>query len=258
MNINLISIDRAGNTGSISIPLYIDLEPPVIINTIPNGTVSVRPDMIQVQFNEEMDLTTISVSGIGDSGSFQVDGNILEFFPESPFEFGHTYIFTIRGKDTSGNAMEIADIEIRVTDQVMLTGWVLDENGKGLGEALITLDNGKFTYTEKDGSYSIETKMGNITIYASKSGFNTRSTSITARPDRDNSVRALKLDRDDADLVSRVSSFFQDPLNLLLSGLVMMFLMFISFMFFRTWDREKITDVEIEMDEDDQSDESLD
>lgn len=256
VKITFMAMDKAGNIGYLERTVDVDLEPPFIIDTVPNGTVSVRPDMVEVRFNEELNIGSISVDGAGDSGSFDLRGNVLEIIPERPFEFGRTYTFTVSGADTSGNVMEPKEIEIRVTDLVTLTGWVLDHEGKGLSGVLITLDDGKYTFTQEDGSYSIETRMGNITVYMTKKGFLPMSTEISARPDRDNSVRVIKLEKDDADFVTRVSSFFQDPLNLVVVGGSLVILMFISFVIFRYFDRDKLTEVDIEMDDDD-SDEAL-
>jgi hypothetical protein len=244
-------MDLAGKVSQIDIILTVDRTKPVIMKTLPNGTISFRPDMIEVIFSEDMDPSSIKISGIGDDSLVENSGATTEIFPGSLPEFGTTFSFTVSGRDLQGNSMQPWEVKIIVTDQVILTGWIRDEKNKGLSGAKIILQDGKFTYTNEDGSYSITTKMGNITIYAYKNGYKTASTDIFARPDRDNAVGVIDLEKDERSFVSSVSSFFSNPFNIIITGFLLLLLMSVSFLFWRYRDREKIVEVDIEMDDDD-------
>lgn len=242
----VIAYDINGNGGEISLDLIVDTVEPEIIDHQPNGIISRIPEYIDITFSEEMDPETMEVRSQMADTSISGSGNHFSIDPGEKLEFGRSYSFHITGSDLNGLSMVGTVVNFEISDITVIEGRIVDVNGRALEGATITLDTGKVTTSGKDGIFTLEERMGNITIYVTCDGFRRAETTIRSRPDRDNWAGTFRLEEDDTEVGSRISNFLSHPGNMLLTGILICVAIIGFTLMWRYIDRERYADLDIE------------
>jgi hypothetical protein len=248
--IKIRTFDKAGNPGEIIVPTIWDSVEPEMIRYTPNGTLERKPQEIEVFFSEEMLHYSIHVSGDYLDGYVSVSGSTAIITISGEMEYGRTYQFTIWGEDLNGNILEGKKLMFHLTNMVTISGRVIDSEGRGLGGVSVILDSGRATVTEKNGSYRITERFGEVSIFFTLDGFEKEEVSMKTVPGRKNWAGTIKLKAREENETDGVLSWFNEPVSLVITALLIVSLIISSAFFWRYMDRERYTEVDIEMEED--------
>jgi hypothetical protein len=242
--------DKAGNIAERKVTIFFDTEISNVIRTIPNGTINEILESIEIEFSKEM--IRESITATSDNIDFDITGSGKEcrLKPRISMVFGENYEIIIDGMGENGMWMDRFIFTISVSDIVPISGRVVDDEGKALSGAIVTLDNGRYTVTNDDGTFIFNQKMGYYDIYVTLDGYKRGNGNVQALPGNENWVGTIRLQKDERSMGKRVVSFISDPLNLILILLGMLLIIMVFMGFWRYLDRERYADVEIEMDED--------
>ncbi len=247
-SIGLRVIDLAGNSRDQYIDTIWDSVPPVLLSYSPNGTISKRPGEIEVHFSKEMRRGSLRISSEHVEGHITEGGNAATIDLLGDILYGRSYRIYLQGEDLFGNYLESTILEFHLTNLVSISGRVVDSSGRALEDVTVTLDTGRYTSTGSDGSYIIQEKLGNIILHFTKDGYSKDSSSINAVPGETNWAGTMKLDKDKG-TSSKVRAWISDPINLIITAFIGVIIMVVSALIWRSWDRERFTEVDIEMDD---------
>ncbi len=247
-SVGLKVIDLAGNYVDLFIDTLWDSIPPKVVSYNPNGTLTKRPGEIEVLFSKEMRRGSLQISSEQIEGHITERGNTATIDLLGEIQYGRSYRIYLQGEDLFGNFLESTILEFHLTNMVSISGRVVDSYGRALEDVTVTLDTGRYASTGSDGSFIIQEKLGNVTLYFTKDGYSKGSFSINAVPGDTNWVGTLKLKKDEG-AGSMVSAWISDPINLLIAAFIVVIIMVLSAMIWRSWDKDRFTEVDIEMDD---------
>lgn len=247
--IRIRATDRAGNIRELSISTLWDSVAPEIMDFSPNGTVSRRPSEVEVFFTEEMKRGSISASS--EYIDVYVRENIRSAAIElsGDMEWGRTYRIFVWGEDLHGNILDRNIIEFHLTNIALITGRVVDPSGRALSGVTVTLDSGRVTTTSDDGTFEIGERMGDVYIHFTLDGYERGNVELSTFPGEENWAGTIRLEKEDKNSRGRVGTWLSDPVNLIISAVVIAVIMILSSLLWRLMDRDRFTEVEIEMDD---------
>jgi len=249
--LNIVAYDRAENVASTSIPVIFDNTPPEILSHTPNGTISYRASSIRLEFSEEIKKDSIHLTG-DIIGGQRFLGNTIEILLDQPLDFGRNCSFIISCMDLSGNVMKRTIIWINVSGTAVFSGKVIGPDGRALEDVKVTLHNGKFIYTDKNGNFIIEEKWGNVSFFFTRKGFQREELQTQGYPGRENWVGVIRMEKDDKLYVSKAFSFIGGPLDFLLILVLIILGLILSLLLWKIHENRKFQEVEVEWENDKQ------
>jgi parallel beta-helix repeat protein len=180
-NVSARGKDRAGNVGPEgTVQMILDSAPPRAVDYGPLGTSVSVSAIITVSFNEPMVLSSVRVL-MGASGNITWDGNTtLYFAPTSDLRYNYEYQVQVNGRDLAGNTMTSLLWEFTTRpNSGTVTGKVLNEIDAPIQGALVSLENGQTSTTNRDGMFSITAPSGNHTLTIRYEGYGDFRVNIT-------------------------------------------------------------------------------
>lgn len=129
-----------------------DVAPTVEVSPI--GSNVALGTVITAEFSEAMNESSVVISIQGVSGTISWSGNTVSFIPAA-LEYNGEYTVTVHGKDKAGNVVEHS-WTFNTTKVGNVEGYVVDDEGNVLVNALINLSNGMSTFTDSSGFFCFE------------------------------------------------------------------------------------------------------
>jgi hypothetical protein len=138
---------------------------------------------------------------VGVSGNITWDGNTtLYFTPSTSLSYGHTYTIQVDGRDLAGNAMTSLLWEFTTYPNTgTVTGKVLNDINAPLQGALVSLENGQTTTTDRDGEFSITASSGVHTVTISNQGYSDIRLNVTLSAGEVTDIGSTPMSKEAAD-----------------------------------------------------------
>ncbi len=186
-------VDKAGNVATANVTFTVDATSPTVTEHSPVGEDVSVDTVITVTFSEPMDQGTVEISVEGVNGSITWDNNTATFIPSENLSYDTVYTVYVTGSDLAGNTLDRYNWSFKTTDTGTITGKVVDENGKPIPGALVTLDTGETTTTDKNGEFTLHARAGNHTITISKEGYKTTNTTAPVTPGQTTTIPTIEI-----------------------------------------------------------------
>jgi hypothetical protein len=200
-NISIRAVDRAGNIGPASgVNQTLDSTPPSILSYAPLGQVATITPQVTVLFSEAMDQATVHVSIVGVSGSTNWSGNLIVYAPDTALTFNQTYTVSVSGKDLAGNSMPAYEWTFRTIPNIgTIQGKVVNSVGSPISGAIVRLENGQTTATDKNGGFSLIASGGVHTLTVQVKGFADKVMNVTIAPGLVTNLGQMQIDKAPSD-----------------------------------------------------------
>ncbi|MFP4196024.1 MAG: Ig-like domain-containing protein [Methanomassiliicoccales archaeon] len=171
--LTLRAMDEAGNLANSSAEVTVDTTPPSVLEYDPVGRGVDTDTSIRVVFSEPITGINFTVDGI--EGNHSVEGREVTFLPANEMERGHTYQVRIEGSDAAGNRLEAYSWFFTTESQGEISGVILDEDGRPVANATVTLDTGETTTTDAQGRFTLQASPGEHLVIITKEGYEERA-----------------------------------------------------------------------------------
>ncbi len=174
--IEVRGFDVAGNGATVNTTLCIDTGIPRVLDHQPEGNRVKVNTTISIAFSEEMDRSTVDVRIRGISVDLIWSGNTVHYTPANPLTKGSTYDVLVVGFDLAGNRMTPFSWTFRVeeedfTEVSFFIGMVVDEKGRPIEDAGISVNITTYTRTDENGYFRLEVAPGLHTLTIARDGF---------------------------------------------------------------------------------------
>ncbi len=168
--------DTAGNGATVNTTLYVDTQFPHVLAHEPEGNRVESNGSISITFSERMDPSTVDVKIRGISVDLIWSENTVHYTPSNPLTKGSTYDVLVVGFDLAGNEMTPFSWTFRVeeedfTEVSFFIGMVVDEKGRPIEDAGISVNITTFTRTDENGYFRLEVAPGLHTLTIAKDDF---------------------------------------------------------------------------------------
>jgi hypothetical protein len=160
-SISIKVTDSAGNMMTATVSIVIDTMAPTITSKSPLGTGVPINATVAMTFSEAMDESSVLVTGV--TGTISWSERTLSLDPAANLAYGSTYVIAIAGHDLAGNQIAYS-WEFTAIGMSKITGKVLDDAGKPIVGANITLDTGESVLTNETGAFEFNVAPGNYTL----------------------------------------------------------------------------------------------
>ena len=176
------AFDHAGNNASHNLTFVIDSHRPAVY-TFPEATQVVLYSSVGAFFKEPMNRSSVVLIINGTIVPIDwyenSDGSCGCYWLYRSLEAAAQYNVTITGQDLAGNAVKVSWSFWTITYGA-IHGWVLDENGDPIYDALVVLDNARSIYSTPDGDFAMtDIAPGICIIEVSKAGYRSVSMNVT-------------------------------------------------------------------------------
>ncbi len=174
--IEVRGVDVAGNGITANTTVRIDTGIPRVLGHEPEGNSVEANTTISIAFSEEMDPYTVDVRIRGISVDLTWSGNTVSYTPQNPLTKGSTYDVLVVGFDFAGNEMTPFSWTFRVeeedfTEVSFFLGMVVDEKGRPIEDAGISVNITTYTRTDENGYFRLEVTPGLHTLTIARDGF---------------------------------------------------------------------------------------
>ncbi len=217
--------DKAGNSASKDVTIFIDTISPRIDYKVPSGDKVPLDSDMEIVFSENVFKVSVVINGI----AFQtiISGNKAYITPVPAWEIGKIYSIDVSAVDLAGNPLENGSYEFTTVGPGSVSGRIMDAGGRPVVDAAITLEGTEYR-SDEEGRFSFTGPEGNWTILINAKGFVEFNTTISLVPGKDadlGNVILLKKEGDGKD-ISGILIFLMILLILIIiSGSIVFFVL---------------------------------
>lgn len=158
----------------------VDKVPPTIIGHAPTGSEAPASSLIVISFSEEMEVSSVVVTGIQGGSSWS--GSSLTLTPNDPLQLDHEYVVTVLGQDLAGNDLSEYTWSFSTTSEGSVAGQVRDgRNSTVPGADVLLISRGEViasTTTDSDGRFQLSAPSGTYNLTISKSDVVTKTVQV--------------------------------------------------------------------------------
>jgi ABC-type phosphate transport system substrate-binding protein len=162
----------------------VTVTPSIITAWSPTGSGVSTSSLIKVMFSEAMNTSSVKIdvnaSGATISGSVTWSGNNATFTPSSALTYNTAYSVYVSGKDLTNNSATENWSFTTMKNEGIISGTILDANGKPIAGATVNLSSGMTTTTDQNGTFLFNNVTSGLdTLTIAKDGYVTFTENAT-------------------------------------------------------------------------------